>query len=77
MTTKDYCLPNKPNFIIGETSNGQYSNLNLNHNHQILTPFTVASKSVTNDNGKYQKYGSIGCSLFLKTFFNEVNEAIF
>ena len=67
MATKDYSLPDKPNIVIGETSNGQYSNLNLNHNHQSLHVDTVFSKSITNDCRKCQIYGSINAAvLYIK-----------
>uniref|UniRef100_A0AC34G561 C2H2-type domain-containing protein n=1 Tax=Panagrolaimus sp. ES5 TaxID=591445 RepID=A0AC34G561_9BILA len=55
MATKDYCLPDKSSICIGETLNGQYSNLNLNHNHQGLHTDTVNSKSTTNDSTKVEK----------------------
>uniref|UniRef100_A0AC35EXK2 WH2 domain-containing protein n=1 Tax=Panagrolaimus sp. PS1159 TaxID=55785 RepID=A0AC35EXK2_9BILA len=48
MTTKDYCLPfkDKQKIVVDDFSNDQYSNLNLNYNHQSSDGFFVHSKSV-------------------------------
>ena len=57
MATKEYGLPDKPNIIVGKTSNGQYSSLNLNSIHKNLPANIVFSKSITNDSRKCQNYG--------------------
>ena len=56
MATKEYGLPDKPNIIFGETSNGQYSSLNLNSNHKSLPADIVFSKSIANDSKKGENY---------------------
>ena len=68
MATKNYCFPDKPHVAIGKSSNGQYSNLNLNHNRQSLhADDTVVSKSKINDSRKSQNYGSINAAvLYIK-----------
>ena len=59
MATKDGCLSvkDKQSVFGGDTSNEQYSNLNLNQNHQSEAKQILRSKSVTRDNRKVQSYG--------------------
>ena len=57
MATKEYGLPDKPNIIFSETSNGQYSSLNLNSNRKSLPADIVFSKSITKDIKQNQNYG--------------------
>jgi hypothetical protein len=62
MTTKDWCLPFKDQQIVvnTDTSNGEYSNLNLNQNHQnSLNAFSVTSKIISNEKRKALNSGKI------------------
>ena len=57
MATKDGCLSVKDKQSVFGANTSQYSNLNLNQNHQSEAKQILRSKSVTRDNRKVQSYG--------------------